>query len=448
MTKIIENGDDLPHPPPLTPEQRKLISATVPVLAEHGVTITKLFYKQMLEAHPELRNVFSHSKQQLGHQAEALARAVYAYAANIEDLTPILPVVERIAHKHTSVHIVPSQYAIVGKHLLAAITQVVGADVFAGDLYAAWGAAYWNLAHVFIDRERALYEAAQWTGWREFVVQRKVRESEEITSFYLRPRDGEPLQPYRPGQYISVQKFVPELGFCQSRQYSLSDAPNPSYFRISVKREQGVRTHSPSGGVDTAQAAHPGWISNLLHATLNEGDFIDVAFPFGEFFLDDSDAPVVLLSAGVGLTPLLAMLNTLVKDDAKENGQQNKNGKQNGTAPKREVSWIQAVRNERVHAFRTHIQKIRTAHPARVRSTIFYSHPGPDAVQGRDFDVAGRLDLDKVPREVLRLDERGAQYYVCGPEGFMADMIRGLKERGVEGSRIHAEVFGAGATPQ
>ncbi|KAI0373181.1 bacterial hemoglobin [Pilatotrama ljubarskyi] len=433
MSKIIENGDDLPHPPPLTPEQRKLISATVSILAEHGVTITKLFYKQMLEAHPELRNVFSHSKQQLGHQAEALAHAVYAYAANIEDLTPILPVVERIAHKHTSVHIVPSQYAIVGKHLLEAITQVVGADVFKGDLYAAWGAAYWNLAHIFIDRERQLYEAAQWTGWREFVLDRKVKETEEITSFYLRPKDGKPLEPYRPGQYISVQKYVPELGFCQSRQYSLSDAPNPDYFRISVKREQGIRTVTSSGEVDTAHAAHPGWISNLLHATLNEGDPIDVAFPFGEFFLDDSPAPVVLLSAGVGLTPLLAMLNTLVKAES---------------GPSRDVSWVQAVRNERVHAFRDHIRRIRSAHPERVKSTIFYSHPGADAVQGRDFDVAGRLDLEKVPRDVLRLDARDAQYCVCGPEGFMQDMIEGLKARGVEGKRIHAEVFGAGATPQ
>ncbi|KAL7283859.1 hypothetical protein ACG7TL_003299 [Trametes sanguinea] len=431
MSKIIESSEGLPRPTPLTPDQRKLISATVPILAEHGVTITKLFYKQMLDANPDLRNVFSHSKQQRGHQAEALARAVYAYAANIEDLTPILPVVERIAHKHTSVHIVPSQYAIVGKHLLEAITQVVGADVFRGDLYNAWAAAYWNLAHIFIDRERQLYEAAQWIGWRDFVVARKVNESDEIMSFYLKPKDGKPLEPYRPGQYISVQKFVPELGIYQSRQYSLSDAPNPEYFRISVKREPGVRTVTPNGSTDAAQAAHPAWMSNLLHATVNEGDPIEVAFPFGEFFLDDSSAPVVLISAGVGLTPLIAMLNTLVKADG----------------PKREISWVQAVRNERVHAFKDHVARIRAAHPDRVKATTFYSKPGEGAQLGRDYDVKGRLGLEKVPRDVLRLDAPDAQYYVCGPEEFMADMTRGLKERGVDGSRIHAEVFGAGANP-
>ncbi|KAI0658728.1 bacterial hemoglobin [Cubamyces menziesii] len=431
MSKIIESSDSLPHPPPLTPEQRKLITATVPILAEHGVTITTLFYKQMLEANPDLRNVFSHSKQQRGHQAEALARAVYAYAANIEDLTPILPVVERIAHKHTSVHIVPSQYAIVGKYLLEAITQIVGADVFKGDLYDAWAAAYWNLAHIFIDRERELYEAAQWVGWRDFVVAKKVRESEEITSLYLKPTDGKPLAPYRPGQYISVQKFVPELGFYQSRQYSLSDAPNPEYFRISVKREPGVRTVTSTGALDTTHATHPGWVSNLLHATVDEGEAIEVAFPYGEFFLDDSSAPVVLLSAGVGLTPMIAMLNTLVKADG----------------PAREVSWVQAARNERVHAFKDHVANIRAAYSDRVKSMIFYSHPGEGAQLGRDYDVEGRLELEKVPKEVLRLDAKDAQYYVCGPEAFMADMIAGLKGRGVDGERIHAEVFGAGATP-
>ena len=162
------------------------------------------------------------STTQRGHQPQALARSIYAYASHIEDLTPILPLVERIAHKHASVHIQPSQYAIVAQHLMEAITHVVGADTFKGDLYDAWGTAYWNLAHIFIDLERKLYEAAGWTGWREFVVEKKVKESDEITSFYFRPKDGKPLEPYRPGQYISVQRFCAELGVMQNRQYVLA----------------------------------------------------------------------------------------------------------------------------------------------------------------------------------------------------------------------------------
>lgn len=155
---------------------------------------------------------------QRGDQAEALARAVYAYAANIDDLIPILPVVERICHKHASLHVVPEQYAIVGENLLQAITDVLGADVFKGELYDAWVAAYWELARVFFFRERELYKGSDWEGFKEFVVQKKVQETEDVTSFYFAPKDKKPLPAHRPGQYICVQKHIQELGFNQSRQ--------------------------------------------------------------------------------------------------------------------------------------------------------------------------------------------------------------------------------------
>ncbi len=186
----------------------------------------------------------------------------------------------------------------------------------------------------------------------------------------------------------------------------------------------------PSGELDTKDAGTPGWMSNLLHATLNEGDTVELAYPFGEFYLDDSSAPVVLLSAGVGLTPLLSMLNTLVSSETK-----------------RPVSWIQAVRNSRVHAFKSHVSSIAKANPQQVKTAIFYSNPVEGDVQGQDYDFLGRLDVDKVDRSVLRLDDPSAQYYVCGPEVFMADIFKALKAHGVDGSRIHAEVFGAGANP-
>ena len=143
---------------------------------------------------------------------------MYAYAANIDDLTPVLPTVERLCNKHASLHILPSQYAIVGKYLLGAIAQVVGSDVFSGDLYEAWVVAYWQLAHICINREAELYKEAGWVGWKEFVVSRRVDETPDITSFYLSPKDGKPLPAFRPGQYISVQRFINELGVLQSRQ--------------------------------------------------------------------------------------------------------------------------------------------------------------------------------------------------------------------------------------
>lgn len=422
------------RPKPLTAEQRKLITSIVPVLEQHGKTITTLMYNHMLEDIPALKNIFSKSKQDRGQQPEVLARAVYAYAAHIEDLTPILPFVERIANKHASVHVEPEHYVVVAKYLTAAIIEVVGADVFKGELYDAWIAAYWNLAYVFIDREHALYKEAGWVGWRDFVVEKKVQESDEVTSFYLRPKDGKALPPYRPGQYISVQRFVPQLGVTQNRQYSLSDAPTPDHYRISVKRESGTPGDP---------AASPGTMSHILHGTLNERDTVELAYPFGDFFLDASPAPVVLLSAGVGVTPLLAMLNTLVQAAA-------------ARGPKRAVSWLQAVRGSRLHPFREHVAALAKAHADQVSATIFYSDGDGDGDEadargsgsGRDFVVRGRLDVAALDGKALKLDDGTTQYYVCGPAQFMTDVFAGLKARGVDAGRLHAEVFGAGEDPQ
>lgn len=126
--------------------------------------------------------------------------------------------VERIAHKHASLNIVPEQYAIVGENLLQAITDVLGADVFKGELYDAWVAAYWSLARILFNREAELYKGSAWQGFKDFVVEKKVPEGEDVISFYFAPKDGKPLPEHRPGQYICIQMFVKELGFQQSRQ--------------------------------------------------------------------------------------------------------------------------------------------------------------------------------------------------------------------------------------
>jgi nitric oxide dioxygenase len=434
MAQEFTQETSLPHPGPLTDAQRKLIKATVPVLTQRGGEITRLFYESMLEAQPDLNNIFSHSKQMTGHQADALANSILAYADNIDDLTPILPVVERICNKHASLHILPEHYTIVGTYLLRTITDVLGADVFKGELYDAWFAGYWQLAHILIDREAALYKQAGWVGWKEFVVAKRVQESEDITSLYFEPKEPLLLSAYRPGQYISVRRFVPKLDRYQSRQYSLSDTPTPDHFRISVKREAGIRATRPGSDTpDTTHAAHPGWISNLLHDTLHEGDTVELAHPFGDFFLDASPAPIVLISAGVGLTPLLAILNTLVKPTE-------------APTPKRQVSWIQVVHGPQNHAFKAHVARLHAVNPSQLATAVFYSHP-EGAAAGQDYDFAGRMDLAKVEPKMLHLDDPATDYYTCGPESFMAGMAKELKARGVDSKRIHAEVFGAGSLP-
>lgn len=220
----------------LTPEQVKIIKSTVPILVEHGTAITTKFYKDMLSAHPELNNVFNNAHQVSGHQPRALAMALFAYATHIDDLGALGPAVELICNKHASLYIRPEHYDIVGKYLLETMGELLG-DAFTPAIRDAWAAAYAQLAKIMIDREEQLYRTSEgWRDWREFRIQEKVPESDEITSFYLVPVDGGKLPPFLPGQYISVRTEVPDLHYLQARQYSLSDAPGKDYYRISVKR--------------------------------------------------------------------------------------------------------------------------------------------------------------------------------------------------------------------
>lgn len=433
-----------PLPPrvELTDEQRRLISSSAPVLVPDvlGTKITKHMYDHMLAANPDLKNIFSHSKQATGKQAFALASSVHAYAAHINNLTPILPVVERIAHKHASLHITPQMYGIVAKYLMEALGDVLGA-AFTPELRDAWAAGYWALAYVFIDKERELYEAAGWVGWRDFVVEKRVQESSDITSFYLKPKDGKPLGVYKPGQYISVQLTVEELGTKQSRQYSLSDSPSPDHYRISVKREPGVAATTASGEAEaeTASAWHPAFISNLLHDKIHEGAVVEVAYPFGEVVLDTSNptAPVVLLSAGIGLTPVLSILNTLVNQDVPVPAQE-----------RRPVTWIQGIRSPTDHPFLAHVKAAAQTYPEQLKTAFFYSKK-PEGATLSKGEYEGRVNLaqfieqerSRGDESPLYLNDSQTHYYTCGPVLFMADIRENLKKLGVSESRIHEEVF-------
>ncbi|OTB04919.1 hypothetical protein M426DRAFT_73238 [Hypoxylon sp. CI-4A] len=405
---------------PISPEHIAIVKATAPVMKEYGVAITTLFYNNMIAANPELKNVFSMSNQASGAQPRALAGAVFAYAAYVDDLGKLKAAVERIAHKHESLNVQPDQYAIVGKYLLEAVAAVLG-DACTPEIAEAWTAAYAALADIFIGREKQLYAAHEnWQGWRRFKIDRKVQETSEITSFYLVPEDGKPLPTFLPGQYISLQVFVPQMGHMQPRQYSLSEAPRSDYYRISVKKDKG----KPS--------SVPGLISNLLHENFKEGDVLELTAPAGEFFVDPKDGedkPLALISAGVGLTPMLSILNSTVN-----------------AGSKRRISWIHGVHSSEVHAFSKHIKDI-CANDANnnISATFFLTSPQQSDVEGVDYHYAGRTDLNKVDsKSKLFVDDNQAQYYICGPYAFMKDMEKYLLGAGVDAERIHLEIFGTG----
>jgi nitric oxide dioxygenase len=395
----------------LTADQIARVKATAPVFAEHGATITKHFYKRMFNAHPELKNLFNQAHQQSGSQPETLARAVYAYAANIDNLGALGGAVTHIAHKHASLNIRPEHYPIVGRHLLGAVVDVLG-DAVDPPTLDAWAVAYQQLASIMIGVEEKLYERASWSGFRPFRVVRKHVESDEITSFYLAPADGSSAGGFEPGQYVSVMRFVDELGVDQPRQYSLSDAPHGRWLRISVQRESG-RGEVP-GGV----------VSNLMHDGVEEGTIVHVSAPMGEFTLDrKKTSPVVLISGGVGITPMASMLSTLIADNSD-----------------RQVTFAHACRHGRVHAFRDWLRDDASKYP-NLKRVVFYEQVDAADRAGVDYDFEGRLDIARVANDVVLPD---ADYYVCGPIAFMREQTAALAARGVDPARIHTEIFGSG----
>ncbi|KAF7122607.1 hypothetical protein CNMCM5793_000632 [Aspergillus hiratsukae] len=372
---------------PLTPKQIALIKATVP--------------------HPELNNVFNTANQVNGHQARALAGALFAYASHIDDVSALGPAVELICNKHASLYIQPDDYKIVGKYLLEAMKEVLG-DACTDDVLDAWAAAYWALANIMIDREGTLYKESEgWTNWRHFHVARKVRESDEITSFYLKPVDGKPLPNFNPGQYISVRVNVPRLKYPQARQYSLSDTPRSDYYRISVKKESGLDPRAPGA------KRHSRYVSNVLHDITKEGDLVEVSHPCGDFFLSSAEAshPIVLLSAG------------------------------------RKIHFIHGSRTSQARAFKDHVQTLEKLFP-NIQVTFFTSKPSEHDQPGVDYHHLGRIDLQKLnPSADLHLDDPHTEFYICGPESFMAQMEGSLKAKRVGDDRIKMELFGTGGVP-
>lgn len=373
------------------------IQASLPVLREHGFTITSTFYQNMFGEHPELRNLFNLGNQAQGVQQQSLASAVFAYAANFENPAALTPVVTRIAHKHASLGITSVHYPIVGRHLLGAIKQVLG-DAATPELIEAWAEAYGALAEVLVEEERKLYlssgqEAGALTLMR---ISKVIAQGSEAISYQLAPVSTTRVPEFTPGQYVSVAVKLSD-GLRQFRQYSLSDAPGKPYLQITVKRI-------------TADAETPaGQVSNWIHANAKEGDTLEISAPFGDFMIDVSGSkPVVLLAAGVGITPMISALN-----HAKV------------VNPQLPLYLLYAMRNAEQFMHQTDIAEAKAMMP-----NLHF--------QAFQEDLHGRMKLDALPAEALQQ----ADFYLCGPLGFMQAQRKALLDLGVPAKRIHREVFG------
>lgn len=388
--------------------QKELIKATVPILKSNGNDLISYFYQRMLTNNPELKNIFNMANQASGKQQDALSGAVLAYAENIENPTVLINTLKSIGNKHVSLNIAPEQYDIVGNHLIGSIKEVLG-DLATAELIEAWTCAYNELAQIMIGIEAEMYQKTTtkkggWKGWRTFVIAKIVKESEEINSFYLKPEDNKEIADFYPGQYISVSTFIPELGHKQPRQYSLSSHSNNEYYRISVKKETGKTTPD-------------GIVSNTLH-NKKVGDSIEVSAPAGVFFADpQAKNPLVLVSGGVGLTPMMSMVET------------NKNSLQ-----KNQTVWIHSCRNENVHAFKNTIEELNNEQDW-LTSFVFYE----TLPESETNAIEGRIDLHQIKEEILIKD---AKYYICGPALFIKVQYQSLVALGIDRENILYEEFG------
>ena len=399
-------------PEPLSSHTISLIKATVPALEAHGLTITRRMYERLFE-NAEMRDLFNQSHHgETGSQPKALAMAVLAYARNIDNLGALSGAVERIAQKHVALNILPEHYPHVAEALLGAIGDVLG-EAATPEIRAAWGEAYWFLAEILIGREATIYRehAAKpggWNGWRDFVVESVTRESETIRSLVLTPVDGRPVLRHEPGQYLGFLLDVPGHGVVK-RNYSISCAPDDRAYRITVKRE-------------SAPGRPDGLVSNWLHETAGPGTVLKVAAPAGEFVLDRrSGEPVVLVSGGVGLTPMVSMLETIVRE-----------------SPERPVWYVHGALNGRVHALRDHVRGLASGRDA-VRLHTVYAEPEAQDRPGEHHDAAGLVTAEWL---VAHTPHERATYYLCGPKPFLAALVSGLLGLGIPAERVRFEFFG------
>ena len=334
----------------------------------------------------------------------ALASAVFAYAANIGNPGALGPVVERIVHKHVSVGIRAEHYPIVGKHLLESISATLG-DAATPPLLDAWKEAYNSLAKLLIEAEARMYSTAgiQPGETRPMRVTEVKTESVNVMSIRFVPVDGKPVPAFKPGQYVSVAVDLPG-GRHQLRQYSLSDAPNGASLRISVKRE------------DAADDTPAGEVSNWLHANVKVGATLQVSHPFGEFTPEtEGDKPLVLLSAGVGITPMVSSLQRVAQVN-----------------PQRRVIFAHAARDAGHHALRAEVEALQARMP---NLSVVTFH---EDAQGAAGVIEGRMDVAKLPA----WPREEADVYLCGPHKFMQAQWLGLLNAGVPAGRLHREVFG------
>lgn len=373
----------------------EIITDTLPLVGAHIDEIATEFYRGMFEAHPELlRNLFNRGNQCQGAQQRALAASIATFAAHL--VNPELPhpadLLSRIGHKHASLGITADQYPVVHQHLFAAIVEVLGADTVTADVAAAWDEVFWIMADTLIALERDLYAAA---GVDAGDVYRRARVTGRVDdpsgAVLVTVASGKRVET-GPGQYVSVGVTLAD-GARQLRQYSLVNADGDE-LTFAVK---------PAGEV-----------SEWIRANLCVGDLLDVTVPFGDLPVPSPETPLALISAGIGITPMIGLLEYLA---AQESGA--------------EVRVLHADRSDTSHPLRERQRELVHSLP-NATLEVWYED---GLIAGEPGAHPGRMRLDGIDFA----DD--VHVYLCGAEGFVQAVRAQLADRGLPAERVHCELF-------
>ncbi|MEM7717164.1 MAG: 2Fe-2S iron-sulfur cluster-binding protein [Cyanobacteria bacterium P01_A01_bin.68] len=266
-------------------------------------------------------------------------------------------------------------------------------------------------------------DSSIWQNWRNFVVARKVKESEEITSFYLKPEDGAKLPDFKPGQFLTIKLDIPSKDKPVIRTYSLSDyTDNGEYYRLSIKREPAPKDLE----------VPPGVASNFMHENIEEGSVIPAKPPNGKFFLDiQKSLPAVLISNGVGITPMMSMAKACSIAN-----------------PSKHIWFVHGARNGDFHAFR---DSVKTLAQDNSNIHLHFRYSRPRSQDEGNYDSVGYVDKDLIQQSIIPQVENihtspDAEYFLCGSPPFLESLITGLKELGVSEDKIFYESFSGGVS--
>ncbi|MGY0413725.1 globin domain-containing protein [Staphylococcus sp. mip270_02] len=372
----------------LNEKERNIIKETVPVLQQKGEEITSYFYNRMFTRHPELKNMFNQTNQKKGLQSTALAQSVLAAAINIDDLTRIMPVVKEIAYKHCALQVPEAGYDIVGENLLAAIQNVLGLPEDDA-IIATWAKAYGEIASVFINVEKDIYNEMTWDGFKPFEIINIEPTTSDIKAFTVKS-DEYNLSKFEAGQYITVDVESDKLEYRAKRHYSIVEGDEHT-LTFAVKRD--------------VTDSHEGEVSTILHDEMQVGGTINLSAPVGRFGIVNDTAPQLFIGSGIGVTPLIPMFNEITKSNVK-------------------VDFIQNVESVQEIPFNNKIEDIANNND----NASYIIH---------DKQKNGYIDATYLSQFI----SADTEIYVCGGVKFLQSIITTLKEIGVEEQRIHFESF-------